>query len=300
MNYLVTGGAGFIGSHLVEKLLKNQNKVFVIDNLSTGRILNLKKIKNFRKIKFIKSDISKKGKWIEQFKKIDCVFHLAALADIVPSINFPEKYILISSGICLNDFWAGNFFEYLDFLEREYKIPVYFIIGADGFLAPEDKLLVEILKKESQEKEKNKLFSNLIPNKIFKKKHFEKIVDIKAYGKFMYYESTNVDNWLTAIRNSYFFVSGRYHHSIASHVLNTPFIAFESNTPKTNAVFEMIDSKNILIKNVSSKINNDELLQELIKKTKLLSQHLKFNDALNDENSIRKDFIYDLALRNYD
>ena len=92
MNYLVTGGAGFIGSHLVEKLLKNQNKVFVIDNLSTGRILNLKKIKNFRKIKFIKSDISKKGKWIEQFKKIDCVFHLAALADIVPSINFPEKY----------------------------------------------------------------------------------------------------------------------------------------------------------------------------------------------------------------
>ena len=92
MNYLVTGGAGFIGSHLVEKLLKNQNKVFVIDNLSTGRILNLKKIKNFRKITFIKSDISKKGKWIGQFKKIDCVFHLAALADIVPSINFPEKY----------------------------------------------------------------------------------------------------------------------------------------------------------------------------------------------------------------
>jgi UDP-glucose 4-epimerase len=92
MNYLVTGGAGFIGSHLVEKLLKNQNKVFVIDNLSTGRILNLKKVKNFKKIKFIKSDISKKGKWIDQFKKIDCVFHLAALADIVPSINFPEKY----------------------------------------------------------------------------------------------------------------------------------------------------------------------------------------------------------------
>jgi len=92
MNYLITGGAGFVGSHLVERLQNGNNKIYVIDNLSTGRLLNLKKIKNFNKIIFIKSDISKKGKWIEKFKKIDCVFHLAALADIVPSINFPEKY----------------------------------------------------------------------------------------------------------------------------------------------------------------------------------------------------------------
>ena len=92
MNYLITGGAGFIGSHLVEKLLIKGNKITVIDNLSTGRILNLKKIKKFKKINFIKGDISKKGKWVNNFKNVDCVFHLAALADIVPSINFPEKY----------------------------------------------------------------------------------------------------------------------------------------------------------------------------------------------------------------
>lgn len=92
MNYLITGGAGFIGSHLVEALLKKKHKIHVIDNLSTGRLDNLKKIKGFSKIKFIKSDISKNGKWINYFKNIDCVFHLAALADIVPSINFPDKY----------------------------------------------------------------------------------------------------------------------------------------------------------------------------------------------------------------
>ncbi len=92
MKYIVTGGAGFIGSHLVERLLSTKNQVVVIDNLSTGRYQNLKKIKKFKKIHFIKADISKKGKWINNFKKADCVFHLAALADIVPSINFPEKY----------------------------------------------------------------------------------------------------------------------------------------------------------------------------------------------------------------
>jgi len=92
MKYLITGGAGFIGSHLVEKLLNSGHKVTVIDNLSTGRLNNLKKIKNYKKINFVKADISKIGKWTDYFKNIDCVYHLAALADIVPSINFPEKY----------------------------------------------------------------------------------------------------------------------------------------------------------------------------------------------------------------
>ena len=84
INCLVTGGAGFIGSHLCEKLLMNKNfKIIVIDNLSTGRLENLSHI---NKIKFIKADISKSGKWIKYFRNVDIVFHLAALADIVPSI----------------------------------------------------------------------------------------------------------------------------------------------------------------------------------------------------------------------
>jgi len=90
MNILVTGGAGFIGSHLVEQLLKKKHKISVIDNLSTGRIENLQNFKD--RIKFYRFDLSKKGKWEKILKKIDVVFHLAALADIVPSIQNPDKY----------------------------------------------------------------------------------------------------------------------------------------------------------------------------------------------------------------
>ncbi len=92
MKVLITGGAGFIGSHLVERLIRNKNKIIVLDNLSTGRLDN---IKNFRRsIEFIKADISKSLKLEKYFRKVDVVYHLAALADIVPSINFPLKYFL--------------------------------------------------------------------------------------------------------------------------------------------------------------------------------------------------------------
>ncbi len=89
MKYLITGGAGFIGSHLCEKLVKTGNSIIILDNLSTGRLQN---IKHLKKINFIKCNLSKTGDWKRYFKNVDCVFHLAALADIVPSINFPKKY----------------------------------------------------------------------------------------------------------------------------------------------------------------------------------------------------------------
>ena len=88
--YIITGGAGFIGSHLVEFLVKKRKKIIVLDNLSTGRLSNIEKYK--KSIKFINCDISKKGKWINEFKGKCYVFHLAALADIVPSIEKPEVY----------------------------------------------------------------------------------------------------------------------------------------------------------------------------------------------------------------
>ena len=90
IKYIITGGAGFIGSHLVETLVKKNKKVIILDNLSTGRFDNIKKFKD--KIKFIRCDISKKGKWINEFKGKCFIFHLAALADIVPSIQNPERY----------------------------------------------------------------------------------------------------------------------------------------------------------------------------------------------------------------
>jgi UDP-glucose 4-epimerase len=87
---IVTGGAGFIGSHLVELLVKKKFKVIVIDNFITGRKENLKKIEN--KIKIVNANVNN-FKIIEKYFK-DCayVFHLSALADIVPSIEKPDLY----------------------------------------------------------------------------------------------------------------------------------------------------------------------------------------------------------------
>jgi UDP-glucose 4-epimerase len=89
---LVTGGAGFIGSHLTERLVKEGYRVMVLDNLVTGRLDNLKNIKGDRNLSFIRADIVNLESIRKYFKGIDWVFHLAALADIVPSIAEPYKY----------------------------------------------------------------------------------------------------------------------------------------------------------------------------------------------------------------
>lgn len=100
MKVIILGGAGFIGSHLADELVKKKYKIKIIDNLSTGRIENIKHIKN--KIKFINADISESGEWQNEFKNTDFVFHLAALADIVPSIDNPEEYYKVNVSGTLN------------------------------------------------------------------------------------------------------------------------------------------------------------------------------------------------------
>ncbi len=91
MKAIVTGGAGFIGSHMVDLLVSNDYEVTVIDNLANGRLDNL--VHNKDNIKFIKADIGDyKVNLDEYFENVDYVFHYAALADIVPSINNPMKY----------------------------------------------------------------------------------------------------------------------------------------------------------------------------------------------------------------
>ena len=87
---IITGGAGFIGSHLVDALLEKNNNVIVLDNFSTGRAQNLDHV--IDKIELVECDISKPGKWQDLFQNVDHVFHLAALADIVPSIENPDSY----------------------------------------------------------------------------------------------------------------------------------------------------------------------------------------------------------------
>lgn len=89
---LVTGGAGFIGSNLVDKLVEAGHRVIVLDNLVTGNLDNLKKYK--KEIKFAKIDIFKVNENVlkKYFDKVEWVIHLAALADIVPSITNPKDY----------------------------------------------------------------------------------------------------------------------------------------------------------------------------------------------------------------
>ena len=100
MKVLVTGGAGFIGSHLVDKLVGNGDEVTIIDNFSTGRIENLNHIKN--DIEIIEGDLSNLSNLKDLVKDKKWVFHLAALADIVPSIQNPEQYFKANVSGTLN------------------------------------------------------------------------------------------------------------------------------------------------------------------------------------------------------
>lgn len=90
---IVTGGAGFIGSNLVDVLVKKGHRVIILDNFISGKKVNLRHHKK-KNVKIIKLDISKSKKLNNYFKDADYVFHLAALAEIIPSIKNPKKYFL--------------------------------------------------------------------------------------------------------------------------------------------------------------------------------------------------------------
>lgn len=92
MNIIVTGGSGFIGSHLVDKLIEHDHTVTVIDNYITGRCENLQHLQGNSKLKIIEADITDMDAIMPCFEGVDWVFHLAAVADIVPSIQNPYKY----------------------------------------------------------------------------------------------------------------------------------------------------------------------------------------------------------------
>lgn len=89
---LVTGGAGFIGSHLVDRLVEEEYKATVVDDLSKGKEEHVN-----AKADFEKTDVTSK-KFLDLMKKIkpDAVFHLAAQSDIGKSLKDPQKDILIN------------------------------------------------------------------------------------------------------------------------------------------------------------------------------------------------------------
>lgn len=92
MKALVTGGAGFIGSHLCELLLSRGHEVVAVDNLACGRLANVREFAQHPKFRFVQADIRDRGLLQPAFAGIDWVFHLAGLADIVPSIEQPAQY----------------------------------------------------------------------------------------------------------------------------------------------------------------------------------------------------------------
>ena len=89
---LVTGAAGFIGSHLVDRLLADGHHVVALDNFSTGRPQNLKHHAGNPRLELHQVDVSEHEAIVPRFEGVEWVFHLAALADIVPSVQNPLVY----------------------------------------------------------------------------------------------------------------------------------------------------------------------------------------------------------------
>ena len=90
MHFAVTGGAGFIGNNIVKNLVKKKHSVCVIDNLNTGKLENLKAVRD--KVDFFKIDIRNFDEVNQILKKMDGVFHQAALTDVHDSYTKKDEY----------------------------------------------------------------------------------------------------------------------------------------------------------------------------------------------------------------
>ena len=91
---IVTGGLGFIGSHMVDLLLSKNYSVTVIDNLVGGHLKNISKHLKNKKFKLKKIDIRKRILDKNLFKGVDFIYHFAGIGDLVPSIEQPNNYMM--------------------------------------------------------------------------------------------------------------------------------------------------------------------------------------------------------------
>jgi len=85
--FLVTGGAGFIGSHIAAALVERGDRVRVLDNLSTGHLSNMNSFRD--RIEFIEGDVTDAGLVAKAVQGVDCIFHEAALASVPASVERP-------------------------------------------------------------------------------------------------------------------------------------------------------------------------------------------------------------------
>jgi len=101
LHILVTGGAGFIGSHLCDQLLSNGHKVVAVDNLINGKLRNIEQAQRNPDFSFIQEDILNASKMIELTKGVDVIFHLACLG-VRHSIHSPRENHLVNAEGSLN------------------------------------------------------------------------------------------------------------------------------------------------------------------------------------------------------
>jgi UDP-glucose 4-epimerase len=96
MKILITGGAGFIGSHLAEKLLGLGHEIFIIDNLWTGRLSNIEKIQDHKKLHLVVDTILNESVMNELIFKIDHIYHLAAAVGVKNIMDHPVETLDIN------------------------------------------------------------------------------------------------------------------------------------------------------------------------------------------------------------
>ncbi len=96
MKILITGGAGFIGSHLAEKLLEQEHDVFIIDNLWTGKLANIAKIQNHERLHLVVDTILNESVMNELIFKADHIYHLAAAVGVRNIMDHPVETLDIN------------------------------------------------------------------------------------------------------------------------------------------------------------------------------------------------------------
>lgn len=93
MNFLITGGAGFLGSALANRLVKKGHQVRVLDDLSTGDPKDL-----LPEVLFTRGDINDRPKLWTLMQEVDCVYHLAARVSVPESVLYPREYNIVNVG----------------------------------------------------------------------------------------------------------------------------------------------------------------------------------------------------------
>jgi UDP-glucose 4-epimerase len=91
MNILITGGAGFIGSHLTDRLIEHGNEVYVIDDLSTGSLDNIAHLRNHPRFHFIQDSVMNEAVMNELVNRVDQIYHLAAVVGVQLVVDSPVR-----------------------------------------------------------------------------------------------------------------------------------------------------------------------------------------------------------------